>query len=206
LASELADRVLNRDLYKIVYLGVHDDLVDRVRELTAGYSSPDARSALEDRLAESAGLLPGQVLVHIPPAEMLLKLAEVRVLTHRNDVITLDKWDAMHSGRASALNEAHRRLWRVTVYVHPSASERQRRLVRAAAEDAFGAPSRYARPAAASAAHLREVFEQNAGINGWTFEDWQAVRDLAAFGNLRSPDDVLAVFKSLVDERRAKPQ
>jgi hypothetical protein len=44
---------------------------------------------------------------------------------------------------ALALVEAHRRLWRVTVYVDPTTSAQQRRRVRDAAEETFSAPSRY---------------------------------------------------------------
>lgn len=201
LASELADRIWNRDLYKIAYLGVHDDLVDRVDELTTRFKAPDAREGLENELAAKAGLDPGEVLVHIPPSSMLLKLAEVRVLTHRGNVITLDRWDAMHSGRARALNEAHRRLWRVTAYVHPGASEAKRRLVRAAAEDAFGAPSRYIK-APSGTAHLREIFEQHAGQRGWTVDDWEAVREMAAFGDMRDPFAIRDLMQTYISARR----
>jgi uncharacterized protein len=144
LASELAGAVTARRLYKIAYLGVFDDLAGRADELHARYSPPAARISLEDRLAKRAGAPVGSVLLHIPPPKMLLKLADVRVLTHADGITTLEQWDRNHSQRAVALNEAHRRLWRITVYVHPGLSGEQRRLVRAAAQDEFGAPSRYA--------------------------------------------------------------
>jgi HD superfamily phosphohydrolase len=203
VASELADRIAFRDLYKIAYMGVYDDLTDRVDELSSVYRNPDARLEIENELARMAGLRPGHVLVHVPPARMLLKLAEVRVLTHRGGVTTLDKWDERHSRRAGALNNAHRSLWRITAYVHPSASVRQRKLIRSAGEEVFGAPSRYVKPSRAGS-YLREVFDQNASTEGWTADDWDAVKEVAALGSTMDLADVVGVLRGAVRASRRR--
>lgn len=143
LAADLADEVRRRSLYKIGYLGVYDDLAEQAENLHALYGDRRSRRHLEDRLATDAGLTPGHVLVHLPSPRMLLKLAGVRVLTHDGQVTTLEKWDSDHSRRAQALIDAHRRLWRVAVYVHPTLTPQQRSAVRAASEEHFMAPSRY---------------------------------------------------------------
>lgn len=200
LATELAQRVRHRALYKIGYLGVHDDLADQADALWEAYKDPAARLALEDKLADAAGLSPGQVLAHVPPPKMLLKLAEVRVLTHRRRVVTLEEWDRLHSGRATALNDAHRRLWRMAMYIHPEASDDQRRLVCAASEDEFGVPSRYVKPAR-SGAYLREVFDQHSGRYGWTSEDWRFVEEQAALDFGYGPDDAVAALRALIGLR-----
>jgi HD superfamily phosphohydrolase len=151
LAADLAQAVSARQLYKIAYLGVYDDLAEQAEGIHSRYSRPDARIELEDSLANRAGLDRGSVLVHVPSPKMLLKLADVRVLSQGSQVTTLEHWDRTHSGRASALNEAHRRLWRVTVYVHPAVSLEQRELVRSAAATTFGSPSRYGPSVSAAA-------------------------------------------------------
>jgi uncharacterized protein len=143
LASDLAAAVQRRALFKVAYLGVYDDLADRVHHLYQAYAEPAKRRALEDSLAAAAGLPPGRVLVHLPSPKMLQKEAAVRVLTADREVVTLDAWDQQHSRRALALVDAHRRLWRVSVYVDAASSPAQRGGVRSAAEDAFTAPSRY---------------------------------------------------------------
>jgi HD superfamily phosphohydrolase len=170
LASQLAQDVLRRQLFKIAFIGVHDDLASGIDRIAGEYSDPDRRAHLEDRLAGLAGLPPGQVLVHIPRRKMMRKTADVRVRTHSGEVITLNAWDELHSRRVHALNEAHVRLWRVTVFVHPDASPEARRLARAAAQDEFGAGSRYLEASSLST-HHRELFELYRDSRDWTNGD-----------------------------------
>jgi HD associated region len=107
------------------------------------WGEPDKRRELEELLAALGGVASGHVLVHLPPLEMAEKPADVRVETTDKAIVRLDEWDRSHSGRVAALNEAHRRLWRVAVYTHPSVSDEDRRLVRLAAEHELGVRSRY---------------------------------------------------------------
>src|ERR1039458_10174942 len=124
-----------------------------------------------------SGLGPGEVLVHVPRKNMMQKSADVRVRTSQNAVITLSEWDAKHSRRVQALNEAHIRLWRLTVYVHPDVDEAQVAILRSAAAEKFGAPSRYVKPTAPGLSYLRAVFEKEADSNRWTLQDWARISD-----------------------------
>jgi uncharacterized protein len=157
LASALARRVIDRDLFKIAYLAVHDDVADGVPRICEQYGeSPSGRLELENRLAEAAGLPHGAVLVHVPRRKMMTKDADVRVRTSGREVIKLHEWDRRHSQRVEALNQAHERLWRVTVYIDPSHIEAVE-IVRALAADEFRAASRYVEREPGSA-YLDEVF------------------------------------------------
>jgi HD superfamily phosphohydrolase len=170
LASQLAHDVLRRRLFKIAFIGVHDDLASGIDRIAGEYSDPERRAELEDRLADLAGLPAGQVLVHIPRRKMMRKTADVRVRTHTGEIITLNTWDEFHSRRVHALNEAHVRLWRVTVFVHRDAPEDAVRLARAAAQDEFGAGSRYVEVSSLPT-HQRELFELHREDREWTNED-----------------------------------
>lgn len=161
--ADLGDRLLKRDLYKLVYLAVTDDLAHRAELLHDRWGTPAKRRELEDRLAAAAGLRPGQVLVHLPRPRMMRKRADVRIIVgDRSSVTTLNEWDALHSRRIDALNGAHGRLWRVGVYVHPKYADDlvSRRLLQGAAEDAFGPRSRYQREE--SMPYLDAVWEAEA--------------------------------------------
>jgi hypothetical protein len=107
------------------------------------WGEPDKRRELEGVLAALGGIASSHVLVYLPPLKMAEKPADVRVETTDKAIVRLDEWDRSHSGRVAALNEAHRRLWRVAVYTHPSVSDEDRRLVRLAAEHELGVRSRY---------------------------------------------------------------
>ncbi len=78
LASTLATGVLQHHLFKIAYMGVFDDVAEHAYDLYGSYKDASRRRSLEDELALSANLRPGDVLVHLPSPKMLLKLAEVR--------------------------------------------------------------------------------------------------------------------------------
>lgn len=142
-AVKLGELLRRRGLYKIAYLGVADDFGVRREDILAKWGKPKQRRELEDLLAGLAGVEPGMVLVHLPPAKMAEKQADVLVKTTDEAIVKLSEWDKTHSGRVAALNDAHRRLWRVAVYAHPDLNDEQRALVRAAAERELGVPSRY---------------------------------------------------------------
>jgi hypothetical protein len=203
MAAALAAGVRDRRLFKIAYLGVFDDLADRADALYEAYRSPDSRVELEDRLAEAADLPPGSVLVHLPSPRMLLKLAEVRVLTQKREVVTLEQWDARHSRRAGALNEAHRRLWRIAIYVDPLAPVEKKDLLRSAAEDLFNAPSRY-NPRAVLPSYVRAIFEQHAAREAWTIDDLRWLEATAALSWSDSPAATLEMIRAVL-KRRSEP-
>jgi uncharacterized protein len=173
-ASELGVLLGSRRIYKLRYLGVTDDDVDvRAHDIWTSYGAePASRQQLEDELAARAGLGPDQVLVHIPNPKMMAKLAQVRVLLAGDTVTTFEEWDGRHSRRVQALNDAHARLWRVAVYVHPDHAEdaRVNRLVASAARDAFGIKSRYA-PTETDEHYLAAVFDLHAENEKWKMSD-----------------------------------
>lgn len=148
IASRLAQDLLQRRLYKLAYLGVHEDLGHLIGTITEQFMTPAARVDLENELADMLGFERGDILVHIPAKRMMVKDAEVRVERSDRTVTTLAGWDRAHSKRVDSLNDAHARLWRLMVFVRPAAGNDEatrirRRLVAALGADFFGAPSRY---------------------------------------------------------------
>ncbi|MCU1497284.1 MAG: putative phosphohydrolase [Acidimicrobiales bacterium] len=196
LASALAQGVLSRRLYKIAYLAVHDDLADGASRISTEYGKPEARRALEERLAKLAGVPGGAVLVHVPKTSMMEKDALVRVRTGQREIISLQAWDDRHSRRVSALKEAHRRLWRVTVYLDPTHSAKAQVLA-AAAQDELGGCNRYRVPAPPSA-YLTSVFRDLAQVEGWTHEDEAALAEVFASSSIATRADAEALVKASV--------
>lgn len=178
LASQLAKMVLNRDLYKIAFLAVADDIPFGINRIYSDFGqSPDRRRQVEDRFADQAGIPKGSVLVHVLKQGMMSKEADVRVRTDTGEIVKLHEWDRRHSRRIEALNDAHERLWRVLVYVHPDHAEAIE-VVRAAAEDEFRATSRYV-PLPKVGGYERILF--NALSERWDLSatDFEALDDAA---------------------------
>jgi HD superfamily phosphohydrolase len=146
-AAELGSLVQQRRFFKLAYLAVADDDIERrAGDIYERWGTVEGRVALQEELADRAGIAPGHVLVHLPTPRMMAKLARVRVLLEHDTVITFEESEELHSGRVQALNKAHERLWRLGVYLHPDdhASADTKRLVGSAARDLFGIRSRYA--------------------------------------------------------------
>ena len=174
-AREIGRLLYCRRLYKLRYLAVADDDVDgRAEDIWATYGKSGARRALEDELAAQAGLEPDQVLVHLLRPKMMAKLAKVRVYLADGTVTSFQAWDERHSGRVRALNEAHARLWRIGVFVHPEVADNPGiwRLVAGAAREKFKIKSRYA-PSEVDEPYLAAVFDLNADKENWPISDRQ---------------------------------
>jgi HD superfamily phosphohydrolase len=206
-ARKLADGVRLRQLYKIAYLVTFDDVVDRVDDICTNYgSNPGARRDLEDRLARRSGLACGHVLVHVPRARMMTKDADVLVRTDSGGRLKLQEWDSQHSRRVQALNEAHRRLWRLTVYVHPKVSAQQMAVVQGAAASEFHCPSRYVKRLRRDIPYLRAVFEAEAPTRDWTMRDWVDIKDeaegVAALSEAGTYTEVVADLQALIEVAR----
>jgi HD superfamily phosphohydrolase len=202
-ARELGQMLRSRALYKIAYLGVADDFGVRREDVLAKWGSPDNRRKLEDLLAGLAGVEPGNVLVHLPPAKMAEKAADVLVETTDKAIVRLSEWDRSHSGRVAALNDAHRRLWRVAVYAHPDLDDGQRRLIRAAAERELGVPSRYVDEQPDR--YLELVFDRMAVGSSWTAEDRAALAGKARAQEAEptSLEEAEQLVRALVEASRA---
>lgn len=203
-ARQLGQMLRGRELYKIAYLGVADDFGVRCADVHAQWGSPEERRKLEDLLAALAGVQPGQVLVHLPPIKMAEKAADVLVETTDKAIVKLSDWDKSHSGRVAALNDAHRRLWRVAVYAHPELGESQRRLIRSAAERELGVPSRYVEDDPPDP-YLELVFDQLATDADWTADDRAALAGKARAQEAEPASLAQAeqLVQALVQARRA---
>ena len=178
-AAELGQAVMERRLYKLAYLGVADD--DVQRRAKAIYeqfgNDPDLRRRAEDELAAMAGLPGGHVLLHVPSPRMLAKQGHVRVMLDNEDVILLSEWDRDRSGRLAALQRGHERLWRVSVYAQPDSEPSKLGLLTKAAEERFGLRTRYVLEATPSP-YFGELFDLHAEANDWPAHlRNQAVRD-----------------------------
>ncbi|MGC1853291.1 MAG: hypothetical protein WA687_12715 [Solirubrobacterales bacterium] len=174
---EIGRLLYERRLYKLRYLAVADDDVDvHAADIWARYGEADERRRLEDELAAQAGLEPGDVLVHLPKPGMMAKLAKVRVLLADDTVTTFEEWDARHSGRVAALNDAHARLWRIGVFMHPEVAEDRGkcRLVAGAARERFKLRSRYA-PTEVEEPYLAAVFDLHAKSESWDISERQSL-------------------------------
>lgn len=203
LAASLAKGVLERRLHKIAYLAVHDDLADGVARIAADFGKPDGRRALEEHLAKLAGVPSGAVLVHVPTPSMMEKDAMVRVRTTHREIITLQSWDDRHSRRVSALKEAHRRLWRVTVYLDPRYKS-QTAVLAAAAQDELGGRNRYGVTEAPSN-YLLSVFKTIAPAEQWTTADEPALLEAVASAAIETWDQAEnAVRQSVATYRQAQ--
>lgn len=194
-AERLGQDLLRRRLFKLGYLGVHDDLAHLVETIASRYGEPNARIELEDTLAAELGLEAGDVLVHIPAKRMMVKPAEVRVERPDGTVTTLENWDRAHSNRIDALNDAHARLWRVMVFIRPDpqdpdATEKRRRQLSAAAADVFGAPSRYV---PRGPAHTPVGWHESKHIEGMSRLHAEIARELAVERDLTTADVEAAI-------------
>jgi HD superfamily phosphohydrolase len=207
LAESLAQGVLRRDLYKIAYLATWDDLPDAVRRISQEYSDPEARRRLENQLSDDAGLPRGMVLVHIPRHKMMSKDADVRVHTDRGEVVKLHEWDAHHSRRLAALNEAHQRLWRVMAYVHPKYADAIG-IVRSAAAARFLSESRYVATPEPGLAYIEALYKELAKKWDFTADDGEALTAAAyapGEGRRKAEQEIIALVRARRADKHLPP-
>jgi HD superfamily phosphohydrolase len=118
-ASELAGALLERRLYKPAANASDAVAAD---DLHARFGSHDVRRELEEKAAEHAAIAESwHVVVWIPDPRMRLKLAELLVDDEKGVAKFKDK-----SRLGQDIYEAHRKLWTISVFVHPSVSPTQR--------------------------------------------------------------------------------
>lgn len=199
LARGLATAIRCRQLYKVAFLAVADDIREQAEDLHSRYGTPEVRQRLEDEMARLTGAEPGEVLIHLPRPKMMVKSADVRVITSTGTVLKLSEWDKSHSRRIEALNEAHRRLWRLAVYVHPrvAANGDAMARIRARSEDVFQARSRTS-PADGSRL-IETIFTQYADEYRWPISAQRDVQvALAAHEDHQGLDDVVAAIDTRV--------
>ena len=122
IVAELAQSLLDRRLYKRIghcrYTPASDELFKKYAKDDAGRQN---RRALEREAAAYAGLpCESHVALWIPDPKMRLKLAEVLV-DHGDGVAPLQKLEALGRRSVSEIQDAHRQLWALGVFVHPEA-------------------------------------------------------------------------------------
>lgn len=205
---EIGRLLYARRLYKLRYLAVADDDVDvHAADIWARYGGADERRRLEDELAAQAGLESGDVLVHLPQPGMMAKLAKVRVLLADDTVTTFEEWDARHSGRVAALNDAHARLWRLGVFMHPEVAEDpgKCRLVAGAARERFKLRSRYA-PTEIEEPYLAAVFDLHAENEKWDISERQALIEETRKAAASAPTSLEAAVEQMRAVARASTE
>jgi uncharacterized protein len=205
-AKKLSQAIQARRLYKIVYLAPADDLRIQIDELFARYRSPEARFDLENRLADLAGIARGQILMHLPRPTMMTKDADVRVITSAGSVMTLGEWDKLHNRRIAPLNDAHRRLWRLVVYLDPeiAADSTIFNRVRDLCEDMFVARSRVS--SVKIRAFVEGIFRENMGEREWTHEDREALVGMAAHETASTYNELIDLIEEKITLFRQREQ
>jgi HD superfamily phosphohydrolase len=129
--ATLADDLLNRRLFKVAarVTGAH-----AARDLHGKYKSARDRRDLERDAAGYAEIDEGwKVVIWVPQPEMRLKTAEVLV-DHGSGVAPFVEY----SEKGSDIYRDHKDLWTITVFVHHSVSERQKREVLARLAERMG--------------------------------------------------------------------
>ncbi len=124
---EIALRLKYRKLYKRVVAYGKDDLTEKVRGLLASFKEAAQRRRMEDRLAQRAGLQPGQVIIDVPLPELLM--SEPRIA--KTEVTILDDGEAKPFSKVSTLGRALQTRqvveWVVMVAAPPEAVGRVRK-------------------------------------------------------------------------------
>lgn len=122
IVTELAHALLERRLYKRIghsrYTPAADKLFEKYAKDDKGRQN---RRALEREAAAYAGLpCESHVALWIPDPRMRLKIADVLV-DHGDGVGPLQKLDVLGRRSVTEIQEAHRQLWALSVFVHPDA-------------------------------------------------------------------------------------
>ena len=132
----LAVGVQYRRLFKLI--GRCGTARANAEQIYKTYGSPTARRRLEEDAGKYAGLdRDWKVLVWISAPDMRLKAAGVLVNDgHR--VTRLVDLDGAGSKRGQEIYEAHRALWAISVFTHPSVTREQRAVVLARLGESLG--------------------------------------------------------------------
>ena len=121
--SRLAREFLDHQLFPEI---AHCDArTAPVSDLRINYEDPEKRLELERELAEYAEVEPWQVAVWLPPEEMHLKVAKVLVFDG-GSVTPFDKYELHGRKRGADLDDLHRSLWALNVFVHSAVTEEER--------------------------------------------------------------------------------
>jgi HD superfamily phosphohydrolase len=121
ILQRLDQHSLYEEVYGHSYLPptiANDPQAARRPEVAQLYRSPSERASLQADLEAWNSLPEGSIIVYCPPYEMGLKEARVRVVWKEGKVTELkDVPDDHIKSEVTAIQENHRRLWRVSVLV-----------------------------------------------------------------------------------------
>jgi len=118
-ASQLAQELIDRRLFPEI-ARCHAGAAPAA-ELRGKYKDPQVRLGQERGLAEYAEIEPWQVAIWLPPEEMHLKVAKVLVFDG-SSVTPFDQHELHGRKRGAELDDLHRALWTINVFVHSSVS------------------------------------------------------------------------------------
>ena len=119
----LAGELLNRELFPEI--ARCDAGAAPATDLRKKYKKPKKRLELERELAEYAEIEAWQVAIWLPPEEMHLKVAKVLVFDG-SSVTPFDKHELHGRKRGAELDDLHRSLWAMNVFVHSSVTRKER--------------------------------------------------------------------------------
>lgn len=130
--SELAVGLLHRDLFRLA--GRCSTQQASAEKIYTEHGPVARRRDLEEDAATFAGIEdPWKIVIWLPPPSPRLKSAEVLVYDG-SEVVPFADSEEYRDKRGEDIYDAHKKLWAVSVYIHPSIedSARERALVRLA--------------------------------------------------------------------------
>jgi len=123
--DHLIDGLLHRDLFKLA--GRSSTQQASAVEIYKAHREASERRALEEDAAAFAGIDKAwKVCIWLPPPSPRLKSAEVLIFDG-SEVVEFYRSEQYSGKRGEDIYEAHGRLWAVSVYIHASVAQEERR-------------------------------------------------------------------------------
>ena len=200
----IAGDLLDRQLYKPI---ARSDDASRAlaTEVYGKFGGASERRQLEVEAASYAGLIEGwHVLLWIPSPDMRLKAAGVLVHDGRS-VLPLHEFDKATLKRGTEIYDSHQALWAVSIYVHPSVSERKREVIRRRLSGKLGVTWAVDVEAIQPSPLIQLAAREVAGDLGLTTTELDDLTvDIAAAGGEETFDSLLARAAAVAKERASR--
>jgi HD superfamily phosphohydrolase len=122
ILERFKSRRIYKSIYKYIYrppgLGYQDEV--KKDKAIEEYRIAEKREKIERLLEKWSDLPNGSVIIYCPDPDMALKPAKARVLWTDNTIYELkDVPDPHIKGEVDSINENHRRLWQLSVFIAP---------------------------------------------------------------------------------------
>lgn len=132
VANYILERLKSRHIYKLVYKhgykkssGLGDQDGARRDQIKGEYRDPEKREKMERVLEKHNNLPEGSVTIYCPDDNMSLKSAEVRILWTNDKIYKLNDVPDRHIiDEIELIQENHRRLWQLSVFIAPEYYDR----------------------------------------------------------------------------------